>query len=172
MILSLEDLTPSLVALSKEEREEVRNLFDKIDKQEYAEAILPMVIENHLRDYREAVGITDGMPWKQPQGAHQAVPPGHTRTFEGRLWENTSGTYLSHSPAEFPQGWTDRGEAGEGPPPLDPEDYDEWTPLTTYKKDDIRRWDGVLYLCIMDHTNHDPGHTPNLTPTLWNPIIT
>jgi chitin-binding protein len=44
-----------------------------------------------------------------------------------------------------------------------------WEPGGTYKADDLREHGGVVYRCIQPHTNYDPGHTPNLTPSLWTP---
>ena len=35
--------------------------------------------------------------------------------------------------------------------------------------DTLRGHGGVVYRCIQPHTNYDPGHTPNLTPSLWTP---
>ena len=45
--------------------------------------------------------------------------------------------------------------------------FEPWEPHKTYKAGDVRRWDGTLIKCLQDHTNHDPGHTPDLTPALW-----
>jgi len=45
--------------------------------------------------------------------------------------------------------------------------YDPWVPNTTYAQGDLHAWDGTIIECIQAHTNHDPNHTPDVTPALW-----
>jgi len=45
--------------------------------------------------------------------------------------------------------------------------YDPWTPDGTYAEGDLHAWDGTIIECIQAHTNHDPTHTPDVTPALW-----
>ena len=108
---------PDLEGYTAEQYDQIEQSVREHRDRLYVEEFMPSQIEEMIAGYQTAMGLADGTAWRQPTGAHDAVPPGESRVFEGHLWENTSGTYLSHSPAEFPQGWTDRGEAGEGPPP-------------------------------------------------------
>jgi hypothetical protein len=45
-----------------------------------------------------------------------------------------------------------------------------WVAGGTYVQGDVRSYEGINYRCIQGHTNYDPGHTPPLTPALWEVI--
>jgi len=81
---------------------------------------------------------------------------------DGNVWEANTGPLNSNAtPDTCPQGYSQI----TGLPP----DVPPWEPGGTYKADDLREHGGVVYRCIQPHTNYDPGHTPNLTPSLWTP---
>ena len=42
-----------------------------------------------------------------------------------------------------------------------------WEQGGTFERFDLRTFDGTLYMCQQGHTNHDPDHTPPITPALW-----
>lgn len=111
----------------------------------------PALIEQVTAQFQAAAGISDGTEWRPVAGAHDAVPPGQSRVFEGRLYENTSGGYLSHSPAEVPHLWTDRGPADAVTP--DPTEHPEWAADVAYKIDDVLTYDGQVYRVIQAHTS-------------------
>lgn len=111
----------------------------------------PTLIEQVTARFQAAAGIADGTKFQQPTGAHNVIQPGSTRVFEGELWENTSGVPLSHSPADYPQGWTKRGPAEPVVP--DPEDYPEWAAGVDYKIDNVVTYDGSVYRVIQAHTS-------------------
>lgn len=122
-------------------------------------------VERAAETWRAAQGLTDGTAWVQPTGAHDAVPPGESRVFEGALWRNTSGTYLTHSPAEFPAGWTLAAEVTD-PVVLDPAQYPAWTVGTTYKAGDVVTYGGAVFRCVQGHTAQ-PGWEPPNVAALW-----
>lgn len=120
-------------------------------------------IENLTNQYQSAAGIEDGMPYVQPTGAHNAVLPMGKRTFNGKLYQNTSGIALAHSPAEYPAGWTEIGDAnGEPPAPEAP----AWIPDVLYAVDSMVEEDGVIYRCAIPHTSQSDWR-PSVTPALW-----
>lgn len=45
--------------------------------------------------------------------------------------------------------------------------YPAWQAGDTFVLDMLREHDGLLYRCEQDHANHDPSHTPDVTPALW-----
>lgn len=78
---------------------------------------------------------------------------------------------------EDDDGWVLRGgpfgdlvELGEWFADNPPDAVAEWEPGGTYEVDDRVTYDGVEYVCIQSHTNHDPNHTPDVTPSLWEPV--
>lgn len=46
----------------------------------------------------------------------------------------------------------------------------EWESGDTFDVGSHRWHDGALYRCIQAHTNHDPNHTPDATPALWESV--
>lgn len=64
--------------------------------------------------YRAAVGIHDGMVWRQPSNYLEAVQPGETRVWEGTLYANTSGAPALQSPGDAPELWTPASPVGDG----------------------------------------------------------
>lgn len=114
-------------------------------------AYAPEMIAEITARYQADADLLDGTEYVQPTGAHNVIQPGSTRVFEGELWENTSGVPLTHSPAEYPQGWTNRGAAEPVVP--DPEDYPEWAVDVDYEIDDVLTYDGAVYRVIQAHTS-------------------
>lgn len=127
----------------------------------------PALIEQVTAQFQAAAGISDGTEWRQPTGAHDAVPPGGTRVFGGTLYENTSGAWLAHSPADYPAGWTSLGEAEPVVP--EPGDHPEWAAGVAYKIDDIVTYGGQVYRVIQAHTSaaHWP---PDQVASLYSSI--
>lgn len=130
-------------------------------------AALPLQIEALQATYRAADGIRDGTEYRQPTGAHDAVEPGGKRVFQGRLYENTSGTYLSHSPAEYPAGWTDHGPADATTP--DPTEHPEWAADVAYQAGDIIVYQGTVYTILQAHTSASRWLPPD-TPSLYSAV--
>lgn len=128
---------------------------------------LPLTVASLAATYRVAMGLADGTAWRQPTGAHDAVPPGESRVFEGHLWENTSGRPLAHSPSEYPDGWTDRGAAEPHVP--DPTEHEPFRVGEAVIKGDIRVYNGILYECVQPHTTQ-ADWSPDETPALWKRI--
>lgn len=125
-------------------------------------------VETITATYREAKGLTDGTAWVPPTGAHDAVPAGDTRVFEGDLWRNVSGVPLAHSPADYPAGWEQVGEGVEPTPP-DPAAWPPWVDGQTYEIDDVRSYEGRVYRCTQAHTAHlGAMWIPPAVPALWS----
>lgn len=143
----------------------------KAVSQEYSDRALPREIAELAEQYRIAKGLRDGTKYVPPTGAHNAIPAGESRVFEGNLWENTSGVPLAFSPTEYPAGWTDKGEAVE-PEPVDPGDYLEWEPDVAYSKDPdpaIVSFEGIVYTLVQPHTSQI-GWEPAGNAALWTPV--
>lgn len=100
---------------------------------------------------------TDGQPWVQPTGAHDAYPLGITVTHGGKTWENLT-------PANVWQpgvsGW--REQVAEG--------YPEWVQPTgahdSYKKGDRVTFDGQDYESLIDGN----AYSPSAYPAGWKTI--
>lgn len=60
-----------------------------------------------------AEGVTDGQPWRQPQGAHDAYPQGFTVTHGGKTWESTTPANVW---APGTANWREIVPAGSAPP--------------------------------------------------------
>ena len=149
----------------------------------------PTVMEDLAERFRAATGIRDGMPWVQPTGAHDAVPADETRIFNGQLWRNISGRALSHSPAEYPAGWT--LEDDDPPPlvPVDPTDYPAWTdegsptyygpghatePVSVVRDRVLPVLPWGVFTCAQTHVAHEgAGWAPSRpgNRALWVPVV-
>ena len=112
--------------------EELTELEQSIQAERFRRAasdVLPLTINNLVEEYQQAAGLTEGSPFVQPTGAHDAIPPNALRSFpDGTTRKNISGQWLAHGPDEFPQGW-------EIVSPLpDPDNPPAWDPTATYSK--------------------------------------
>ena len=128
-------------------------------------------VEQIAARYAEATADQPAEPYAAPTGAHDAYGPGRKIVWtDGHTYRNDSGQWLSHSPEEYPRGWTclDCPE-----PEPDPDTgvlpwTDKGSP--SYKTGDLRTWpDGssTVYRCRQDHTAHEgAGFNPSVA-SLW-----
>lgn len=94
----------------------------------------------------------------------EVTPPGGTRTIDGTTWENVSGGWLSHSPAEYPQGWRDTSII------LSPDVAVAWQPGLPVEVDTLVTHDGQTWRALVAHTTH-AGWTPSAaTYAVWEPV--
>lgn len=140
-----------LAVMTDAEIEEIRSAVLAESERRRLLTTLPAQAEAVAAEWRRAAGVTDGTAWRQPTGAHDAVPAGGKRVFEGRLWENTSGVALAHSPSAYPAGWTDRGAATPTVP--DPGAQPAWAVGVAYKIDDTVAYGGKVYRVVQAHTS-------------------
>ena len=94
---------------------------------------------------------TDGQPWVQPTGAHDAYPLGITVTHEGKVWEN-----LTPANVWVPgvSGW--REQVAEG--------YPAWVQPTgahdSYNKGDRVNFNDQDYESLIDGNTYSPSDYP------------
>ena len=121
-----------------------------------------------LAAYQAAQGISDGTAWREPQGYLDAVPPGHTRVYEGDLYRVIADVPVVHSPAAAPDLWELVQENVEPVEP-DPDDYPEWAPGMDVTTDDVLSHDGELWQPTQDHTTQ-VGWEPHDGTYLWRRV--
>lgn len=81
-------------------------------------------VEEIATRYAEAIADQPAVPYAAPTGAHDAYGPGRKVVWtDGHTYRNDSGGWLSHSPEEYPRGWTclDCEPAGEWPQWVQPQ---------------------------------------------------
>lgn len=153
-----------LAAFTEQQLDALRTALEAERERRQVLLSAPQIIDQVRERYRSAAGIHDGTAWVQPTGAHDAVPPGGKRVFEGYLWENTSGQFLAHSPAAFPSGWT-KGAAAQPQTP-DPGQQPAWVVGKAYKINDTVSYQGKVYRVIQAHTS--AAHwTPDAVASLY-----
>ena len=121
----------------------------------------PALVEQIATRYAAASASAAPTPWAD---LTDRVGPGQRVVWtDGNIYRNIARTWLNinATPDAYPLGWSQ--ETGL------PAEVLPWEPGGTYAADDLREHKGVVYRCIQPHTNYDPGHTPNLTPSLWTP---
>ena len=124
-------------------------------------ATAPALVESLTEQYEAATADAPVIPWAD---LADRVGPGQRIVWtDGNTYRNTSRAWLNinDTPETYPQGYAQE----TGLPP----DVASWETGGTYRADDLRTFGGIVYRCIQPHTNYDPGHTPNLTPSLWTP---
>ena len=131
----------------------------------------PALVEQIAAQYAAATTDEPPCPYAAPTGAHDAYGPGRKIVWtDGHTYRNDSGQWLSHSPEEYPRGWTclDCPE-----PEPDPDTgvlpwTDKGSP--SYKTGDLRTWpegSSTVYRCRQDHTAHEgAGFNPSVA-SLW-----
>lgn len=163
-----------MVEVSELDDEQLEQLGEAIREEQRRRYILvhaPEQMEKLVEKFQEVSGVREGSEFKTPVTALDAVPPGARRTYEGKLYENTSGGYLSHSPAEVPHLWTEvveeePEEPGEEP---EPDGYDDWAPGQDYAVGKILNHKGTLYVVIQGHTSQ-AGWEPQIVPALYGVV--
>lgn len=113
------------------------------------------------QQYESIMGDAPATPWAD---LTDSVGPGQRVVWtDGNTYRNTSRAWLptTATPETYPLGWSQ--ETGL------PAEVAPWVAGGTYAADNLRTFGGIVYRCIQPHTNYDPGHTPNLTPSLWTP---
>ena len=106
-----------------------------------------------------ALGVTSGLPWRQPLGAHDAYPIGSTVTWGGKLWRSI---LRANVWAPGVTGWVDEGPAEPAPAPTAP----LWDAGESVKVNDLREYLGRVYRCVQAHVTQ-AGWIPTITPALW-----
>lgn len=109
--------------------------------------------------WERATGRTDGDPWVQPTGAHDAYKHGARVTHDGHTWESLhSGN--AHAPGE--SGWRivpdddpDTGEPGVAPYVQPTGAHD------AYRKGDRVLWEGDVWESTMDGNVWTPSDLPS-----------
>ena len=131
----------------------------------------PGLVEQIASRYAEATADQLAEPYAAPTGAHDAYGPGRKIVWtDGHTYRNDSGQWLSHSPEEYPRGWTclDCTEPEPDPDTGVPPWTDKGSP--SYKTGDLRTWpDGssTVYRCRQDHTAYEgAGYNPSVA-SLW-----
>ena len=150
-----------LTALTDEDLEALR--VDVLNEQDRRRIIAeaPARIDQIVQQYEFIMGDAPATPWTD---LTDRVGPGQRIVWtDGNVYRNTSCAWLNtnDTPETYPQGYAQ--ETGL------PAEVLPWESGGIYKADDLREHRGVVYRCIQPHTNYDPGHTPNLTPSLWTP---
>ena len=148
-----------LTALTDEDLDALR--VDVLNEQDRRRIIAeaPARADQLAQQYETIMEATPATPWAN---LTDRVGPGQRIVWtDGETWRNTSGSWLptTATPATYPQGYAQETVL--------PPDVASWETGGTYKADDLRTFCGIVYRCIQPHTNYDPGHTPNLTPSLW-----
>lgn len=143
--------TVNLTELTDEELDRLR--FDVLAERERRQALasIPEQIDLANRTYLTAEGTTEGDPWRQPTGAHDAYPEGFTVTHDGKTW-------LSLTPANVwepgTSGW--REEVADG--------YPAWIAPTgahdAYSIGDRVSFEGADYESIIDGNTWSPSVYP------------
>lgn len=128
-------------------------------------------------------------PYKQPTGAHDALPPGAQVSDEGRVWRNDLDKLNVWKPGTMNAGWTDITDmllAEHNPPEPEGDDQEpdnaetegaeteeagaqEWAPGLTVEPGDRYTFQGATYEVIQAHTTaaHWP---PNAVPALYRKV--
>ena len=131
----------------------------------------PTLAEQISARYAAATADQPAEPYAAPTGGHDAYGPGRKVVWtDGHTYRNDSGGWLSHSPEEYPRGWTclDCPE-----PEPDPDTgvlpwTDKGSP--SYKTGDLRTWpegSSTVYRCRQDHTAWEgAGYNPSVA-SLW-----
>ena len=98
---------------------------------------------------------TDGQPWVQPLGTHDAIPYGRTVTDGGKTWRSKH--YANVWPPSPSSPWWEEVTNGDpGPQP--------WALDTYYKPPTKVTFAGKTYECTFEHLAQ-PGWEPN-NPTM------
>lgn len=113
----------------------------------------PDLVEQIAARYATATAV----PYVAPTGGHDAYGPGRKVVWtDGHTYRNDSGGWLSHSPEEYPRGWTclDCEPAGEWP---------QW----------VQPQPGVVEPFAKDAkvTHKDLRWTSNLDGNVWEPGV-
>ena len=94
---------------------------------------------------------TDGQPWVQPTGAHNAYPIDITATHVGKTWESLTPANV-WEPGE--SGWREKVAQG----------YPAWVQPTgahdAYNKEDRVSFDGGNYESVIDGNTYSPSDYP------------
>lgn len=124
-------------------------------------------------------------PYKQPTGAHDALPTGAIVTDEGRIWRTDLPTLNVWKPGTMNAGWVDitdmlltqsnqqPGEETDAPDsaPEEPEDtgVQAWAPNLNVAPGERYRFQGDTYEVVQAHTSaaHWP---PNAVPALYKKV--
>lgn len=146
---------------------------DAINEQERRRLLIdaPALVEQIAARYAAATADQPAEHYAAPTGAHDAYGPGRKVVWtDGHTYRNDSGQWLSHSPEEYPRGWTclDCPE-----PEPDPDTgvlpwTDKGSP--SYRAGDLRTWpegSSTVYRCRQDHTGREgAGYNPSVA-SLW-----
>ncbi len=118
----------------------------------------PAQMEAVATDYAAAVADDDPVPFEPVP--HFGHGPGTLVIFDGETHRNTSGAWLTASPADYPLGWSQ--ETGL------PDDVPPFKAGENVVPGDLREYEGTIYRVIQGHTTaaHWP---PPATPALWAP---
>ena len=123
-------------------------------------------------------------PFKQPTGAHDALPPGAQVSDEGRIWRNDLDKLNVWKPGTMNAGWTDITDMllaeynppapeGDGQEPETEEPtapaVQEWAPNLNVAPGERYQFQGDTYEVIQGHTSaaHWP---PNAVPALYRKV--
>ncbi len=103
----------------------------------------------------QAIAEEPALPWTPVIHAENAVPPGGKRIWtDGHTYRNDSKQWLSHSPEEYPRGWTclDPDPVLEPEPnPEYPQWKGEWNKDASYVPNDHVSRNGIVYKCLIAH---------------------
>lgn len=137
-------------------------LRDRVDAEVQRRAVIdnaPAVLNDLNHRVLTAEGATDGAPWRQPVGAHDAYPNGWTVTHNGKTWESLVAGNVWEPGVS---GWREAVEEGGAPP--------EWVQPTgghdAYSIGDLVTFEGAVYRSVIDGNVWSPA----AHPTGWERI--
>lgn len=170
-----------LQQLTDAEVESLNDLLFADQQRRYRMAQAPVRMDQALKDYQDAAGITkpDGAEWSQPTGALDAYPLGSRVTYQGHEFESLipANVWAPGDPAD-PQAsrwWKDLTAAAEhssstGESTGDGDSApiaDLWDGAShTYEVGDLVQYLGVTYAVIQAHTSQ-AAWTPDSVPSLY-----
>lgn len=130
----------------------------EIDRRRQVEQI-PIQMTQMARQYLETMGIHEGQEWRQPEGAHDAYPPGWKVLHNGKAWESlTPGNVWEPGIS----GW--REVLPEAPPEGEPVTYPDFLQPTgahdAYKIGDRVTFEGQAYESVIDGNVWSPTGYP------------
>ena len=131
---------------------------------------------------RGDVDLTQWLPWRQPQGAHDAYPERWVVQHLGDLWESERNNNV-WEPGTPDGGWKNVTPAPGEPLPETPDEvtsYVVWQPWMQYMDGtsgavdengeligrDYVEFNRSIYGCVQSHKSQ-PDWTPDATPALW-----
>lgn len=114
-----------LASLTDEEVGHLRAAVNAEYDRRQALAAIPARLEAANLEYLAAEGVTDGLPWRAPTGAHDAYPLGWTVEHDGKAWVSLT----AFNPWEPPTGWREVAEEGAHPAWVQPTGAHDAYPL-------------------------------------------